>query len=140
MNYEQIQTDLGFTDADKATWLEINGKYYEDPEQGWKDKLIMHAFPTRSAAVYVMPGYESPASGKWIETPRQRREDFKATGTREWEGMAAEKAHSDSLKKSEEAKQDQKLDHAGSTCRNPKNSKHSQKRVKEHTWPSLKQH
>jgi hypothetical protein len=116
MNYEQIQTDLGFTDADKATWLEINGKYYEDPEQGWKDKLIMHAFPTRSAAVYVMPGYESPASGKWIETPRQRREDFKSTGTREWEGMKNEKAHSDAMKKSEEAKQDQALDHAVRTA------------------------
>jgi hypothetical protein len=116
MNYEQIQCDLGFTELDKSNWLEINGKYYEDAEQGWKDKLIMHAFPTRSASVYVMPGYESPATGKWIETPRQRREDFKATGTREWEGMANERAHSEQQKKYDEVKQDAALDHAVRTA------------------------
>jgi hypothetical protein len=109
-------SQLGFTDADKAKWLEINAKYYDDPEQGWKDKVQMHLNPRRTAAVYVMPGYESPATGKWIETPRQRREDFKASGTREWEGMANEKAHSDQQKKYEEAKQDQALDHAVRTA------------------------
>ena len=112
----ELETLLGFTAQDKANWLEINAKYYEDPERGWNDKLHMHAFPKRSAAVYVMPGYESPATGRWIETPRQRREDFKASGTREWEGMANEKAHSDQQKKYEEVKQDAALDHAVRTA------------------------
>lgn len=116
MNYKQIQCDLGFTPADKAAWVELNAKYYEDVEQGWRDKLLMHAFPKRSAAVYVMPGYESPATGKWIETPRQRREDFKASGTREWEGMANERQESDRQKQYEEQRQDAALDHAVRTA------------------------
>lgn len=116
MNYEQIAVDLGFTPADKATWLEVNAKYYEDPEQGWKEKLLMHAFPRKSAAIYVMPGYESPASGKWIETPRQRREDMKATGTREWEGMTNERHEAERQRMYEEDRQDKALDHAVRTA------------------------
>jgi hypothetical protein len=116
MDYEQIQSDLGFTQDDKENWIDCNGKYYDDPEQGWKDKLLMHAYPTRSAAVYVMPGYESPATGKWIETPRQRREDMKASGTRPWEGMANERAHTESIKKAEEAKLDAAIDHSVRTA------------------------
>ena len=30
-------------------------------------------------------GYESPASGRWVEGKRQRREDFARTGTRAFE-------------------------------------------------------
>ena len=30
-------------------------------------------------------GYESPASGRWVEGKRQRREDFARTGTRAYE-------------------------------------------------------
>lgn len=116
MNYEQIQNSLGFSEYDKIVWLEVNSKYYDDPEQGWKDKLMMHAFPKRTAAIYVMPGYESPASGKWIETPRQRREDMKATGTREWEGMKAEREESAKAKQAEEARADKALDHAVRTA------------------------
>ncbi len=111
MNYAQIQADLGFTDQDKSTWIENNARYYDDAEKGWNDKLMMHAFPRRTAAVYVMPGYQSPATGRWIETPRQRREDFKASGTREWEGMANEKAETSRQKAYSEAASDAALDH-----------------------------
>lgn len=106
-----LAEQLGFTEQDKANWLEMYAKHYEDPEAGWQEKLHMHAYPTRSAAVYVMPGYQSPASNRWIETPRQRREDFKATGTREWEGMANERQHSERQKQYAEAKADKALDH-----------------------------
>jgi hypothetical protein len=85
-----LQQALGFTDADKAAWLEVNGRYYADPEQGWQAKLQMHAYPQRSAAVYVMPAYQSPVTGKWIDTPAQRRDDLKRTGSRPWEGMEQE--------------------------------------------------
>lgn len=115
MDYDQIQADLGFTSENKAAWLDINAKYYEDPEQGWRDKLLMHAYPQRSANVYVMQGYMSPASNKWIETPRQRREDFKVTGTRAWEGMKDEKSHAQEIKRTEEKKFDEKLDHTART-------------------------
>jgi hypothetical protein len=90
MDYDQIQADLGFTAANKAAWLEANGKYYDDPEQGWKDKLLMHAYPKRSASVYVMPSYQSPITGQWIDTPSQRREDMKRSGSRPWEGRDQE--------------------------------------------------
>jgi hypothetical protein len=106
-----LEEQLGFTPQDKANWLEMYAKHYADPEQGWREKLEMHANPKRSAAVYVMPGYQSPASGRWIETPRQRREDFKATGTREWEGMANERQHSERQKQYAEEKFDKALDH-----------------------------
>ncbi len=98
MNYAQIQADLGFTDQDKSTWIENNARYYDDAEKGWNDKLMMHA-------------YQSPATGRWIETPRQRREDFKASGTREWEGMANEKAETSRQKAYSEAASDAALDH-----------------------------
>lgn len=112
----ELETALGFTAEDKARWLEMYAAHYDDPEAGWQDKLRMHACPTRSAAVYVMPGYQSPASGRWIETPRQRREDFKSTGTREWAGMADERQHSQRQKQYAEEKFDQALDHTVRTA------------------------
>jgi len=51
-----------------------------------------------------IPAYESPASGKWITSRAERREDFKRTGTREWEGLDSEKR--------EAAKQKQYADEA----------------------------
>lgn len=86
-----LQERLGFTDADKAAWIEVNGKYYDDPEAGWQAKLEMHAYPQRSAAVYVMPAYQSPVTNRWIDTPAQRRDDLARNGCRPWEGMEAEK-------------------------------------------------
>lgn len=116
MTNQELEDMLGFTADDKANWLDCNGKYYDDPEIGWRQKLEMHAFPKRTAAVYVMPGYESPASGKWIETPRQRREDMKATGTREWEGIANERHQMERNKQYEAERQDKALDHAVRTA------------------------
>ncbi|MBI3716102.1 MAG: hypothetical protein HY255_08930 [Betaproteobacteria bacterium] len=46
--------------------------------------------PLRSASVYVMPSYQSPVTGKWIDTPAQRRDDLARSGSRPWEGMASE--------------------------------------------------
>ena len=37
-------------------------------------------------------GYESPASGQWIDGKRQRREDFARTGTRAYEDGEQETA------------------------------------------------
>ena len=78
----ELQKALGFSDEDKAAWLEVNGKYYADPEQGWLDKLNMHANPVRSAMVYVMPAYQSTVTGKWIDTPSQRRDDMARNNAR----------------------------------------------------------
>lgn len=91
MNTEQLEQALGFSALDKAAWLEINARYYDDVQQGWVDKLMMHAYPQRSAAVYVMPAYQSPVTNKWIDTPSQRRDDLARTGSRPWEGITSEK-------------------------------------------------
>lgn len=112
IDYNQIQSRLGFTVEDKAAWLEINGKYYSDPEQGWKDKLMMHAYPTRSASVYVMPAYQSPITGKWIDTPSQRRDDLARNNCRPWEGMESERRVADNRVKDEEKAKEQALENA----------------------------
>jgi hypothetical protein len=110
MDFSDIQNKLGFTEDDKARWLESNGKYYSDPEQGWKDKLMMHAFPKRSASVYVMPAYQSPITGKWIDTPSQRRDDLKRNNSRPWEGMAVERKVAQDRVKAEAKAEDQALE------------------------------
>lgn len=110
MNLEELQTRLGFTEKDKAAWLEINAKYYDNPEQGWIDKLMMHAYPQRSAAVYVMPSYQSPISGEWIDTPSQRRNDFAKNNCRPWEGMEQEKKEAAKRAQYEEQTMDAKLE------------------------------
>ena len=100
--------------TDKERWIEtwapsLGG--VEQAEQEWVIKQEREAHPIRSAAVYVMAGYQSPASSKWIETASQRRDDMKRTGSRPWEGMAAEKQESERAKKYDEHKQDAALDH-----------------------------
>ena len=42
------------------------------------------------SVVSVMPSYQSPVTGKWIDTPRQRRYDLDSSGSREWEGREQE--------------------------------------------------
>ena len=108
----ELQESLGFSDADKAAWLEVNAKYYADPEQGWLDKLHMHAYPVRSAMVYVMPAYQSPVTGKWIDTPSQRRDDMARNNSRPWEGMESEKRVATQRKASEEKQADAAIESA----------------------------
>ena len=66
---------------------------------------------TAPAGFADIPSYESPASGKWITSRAERREDFKRTNTREWEGMASEKYESARQMKYKEEAQDKALDH-----------------------------
>jgi len=112
MNSQELMAKLGFTAQDKAEWIEVNAKYYEDPEQGWTDKLLMHAYPKRSAAVYVMPAYQSPVSGKWIDTPSQRRDDLARNNARPWEGMEQETKVAQSRKREEEKREEAALESA----------------------------
>lgn len=59
-----------------------------------------------------LPGYESPASGKWIEGRRARREDFKRTNTRPYEGREAEQRMVEQQRQYAERKADEKLTEA----------------------------
>lgn len=58
-----------------------------------------------------IPAYESPASGKWITSRAERREDFKRTGTRPWEGIEEEKNEAKRQSKYQEEASDKALDH-----------------------------
>lgn len=112
MDYKLLQNQLGFSDDDKKKWCETNAKYYDDVEQGWRDKLMMHAFPVKSAAVYVMPAYQSPITGKWIDTPSQRRDDLKRNNARPWEGMESERKVAEERVRRENKQADQSLENA----------------------------
>ena len=81
---------MTFTEEDKRRWLEINAKYYGSPEEAWAAKVAMHTNPQRAPSVYVMPSYQSPITGKWIDTPSQRRDDLARNNSRPWEGMDQE--------------------------------------------------
>jgi hypothetical protein len=41
-----------------------------------KEKITVDK-PSKLHSIYVMPSYQSPIDGRWIDTPRQRREDLK---------------------------------------------------------------
>lgn len=112
IDYTALQKHVGFTDDDKDNWMDCNGKYYDDPEQGWRDKLMMHAFPKRSASVYVMPAYQSPITGRWIDTQSQRRDDMARNNARPWEGMEAERKVADTRVKEEAKAFDNALENA----------------------------
>jgi hypothetical protein len=112
MDYSKLQEKLGFSESDKSTWIENNGKYYQDPEQGWIDKLMMHAYPKRTASVYVMPSYQSPVTGKWIDTPSQRRDDMARNNSRPWEGMESERKAASERVKIEEKQKDNAIENA----------------------------
>jgi predicted nucleic acid-binding Zn ribbon protein len=71
------------------------------------DKRILSA----PMGIVDIPAYESPATGKWITSRSERKEDLKRSGCREWEGMEAEKQEAENRKKYEEEAQDKSLDH-----------------------------
>lgn len=61
----------------------INGVLTEVP---WSSK-------PSAAAPFIwddLPGYESPATGKWVEGRKARREDLKRSGCRPYEGKEQE--------------------------------------------------
>ena len=71
------------------------------------DKRILSA----PMGIVDIPAYESPATGKWITSRSERKEDLKRSGCREWEGMEAEKQEAENRKKYEDEAQDKALDH-----------------------------
>lgn len=70
------------------------------------DKRIFSA----PSGIVDIPAYESPATGKWITSRSERREDLKRAGCREWEGMDSERKEAARQKQYLEEKQDKALD------------------------------
>lgn len=66
-------------------------RYVWDP----RSNAMVEAAPRRSAALHFiqpdLPGYQSPVTGQWVDGRKARREDLLRTGSRPWEGMAAER-------------------------------------------------
>lgn len=75
------------------------------------DKRILSA-PMMRADIAPWDAYESPATGKAITSYAQRREDMKASGCRDYEGLESEKRHADRQKQYDEEKSEKALDHA----------------------------
>jgi hypothetical protein len=71
---------------------------------------------TAPMGIVDIPAYQSPATGKWITSRSERREDFKQSGCREWEGIANERQHAERQKQYEAEAQDKALDHAVRTA------------------------
>jgi hypothetical protein len=59
-----------------------------------------------------IPAYVSPVSGRLINSRADRREDFKRTDCRPWEGMEQETKAAQERAKDEEKKADAKLEEA----------------------------
>ena len=62
--------------------------------------------PLLLAVIGDLPDYESPIDGRIVHGRKGRREDFKRTGTRPWEGMEEERKEASRRKFYEEARQD----------------------------------
>lgn len=62
--------------------------------------------------VVDIPAYQSPVTGKWINSRVQRNEDLKRNNARPWEGMEQERKVAQSRAKDEEKKADAKIEEA----------------------------
>lgn len=86
-------------------------QYLDTPECcGAKtDKRLLSA-PMMRADIQPWDAYQSPATGRLITSYAERREDMKASGCRDWEGMDNERHNADRQKQYAEAENDAKLD------------------------------
>lgn len=73
------------------------------------DKRILSA-PMMRADIAPWDAYESPATGKFITSYAQRREDMKASGCRDWEGQDVERREISKRQAEDEAKADAAMD------------------------------
>ena len=83
-----------------------------EAEEAWIAKQNMTARTAPALILDIQPwqAYESPASGKMITSKAQRREDMKATGTRQYEGRDQESKEAARQSAYVAQKEDAKLD------------------------------
>lgn len=63
-------------------------------------------------SVVDIPAYQSPVTGRWVNSRAQRTEDLKRSGSRPWEGMEQESKVAQTRAKDEEKKADAKIEEA----------------------------
>jgi len=86
-------------------------RYLETPQCcGASTSKRLLSAPMMAPDIQPWDAFESPATGKMITSKAQRREDMKASGCREWEGLENEKSNAARQKKYEEDAADEKLD------------------------------
>jgi hypothetical protein len=88
-------------------------RYVWSPEKGALVEVTQTERVNHSAMIVPdLPGYESPVTGKWVEGRKARREDLKRTGSRPYEGRAAEMQIANSYRESVEREMDRKAEAA----------------------------
>ena len=85
-------------------------KYDDTPECcGVKTEKRIFSAPF---GVVDIPAYQSPVTGRWINSRVERNEDLKRNGCRPWEGLEQEKKEAERQKAYQEQKEDAKLTQA----------------------------
>jgi len=64
---------------------------------------------TAPMGIVDIPAYQSPITGRWINSRSERSEDLKRNGCRPWEGMEQETKEADRQKGYQEQKEDAAL-------------------------------
>ena len=110
-NVEIAPDHLGY----KAWWLDFWGYVpgTKEAEEAWVAKQSMHLSPTKCGVMGLVQQdihYTSPVDGTPITTMRKRKNDLARTGSRPWEGMAAETAEAKRRVAEDEKRNDRKLD------------------------------
>lgn len=70
------------------------------------EKVIL----TAPYGVVDIPAYQSPVTGRWINSRRERNEDLKRNDCRPWEGLAEEKKEAARRAAYDEQKQDKAIE------------------------------
>lgn len=93
-----------------AFWHYIEGT--PEAEEAWEAKKAMTVRQAPELILDMQPweAYESPASGRAITSKAQRREDMKATGSRQYEGREQEDKEALRRKKYADEALDKKID------------------------------
>lgn len=80
---------------------------YNPLTQALEEISFERASPLSATVWNDLPGYESPATGEWVEGRKARREDLKRSGCRPYEGREQEAKEAQKLKQAEAARLDQ---------------------------------
>lgn len=106
----KLEKLLGYGKQDMLNYKDFWGIKDSELLDKWLEKLEMHAFPIKPPSVIfdIQPwdAFVSPATGKVISSKSQRREDMRASGCRDWEGMDSEVKVSKQRKQAVEKQQE----------------------------------
>lgn len=94
-------------------YIKPSAQCYDTPECcGTKTDKRIFTSPLAQFDIAPWESFISPATGKTITSKAERRDDMKASGCRDWEGMATEKQIAANRKKEETDKAEAILDFA----------------------------